>query len=422
MTQHRSPAEPARPGYWETKVTGGVRRMSVEQLAMAWWSHHQGHITSRQLRLYWALHEMEERRRICSGRSRTPHYAVAEARALLGHRHSERALKRDLARLDALGLARFEERFIRFAAGMAATRMDHAPSFQAFIESLPNRRRVVPVPRRMMRALAAGVPAALASTIVALLIRGSFWHRAEHRLRLDGRVKASWITSRFGISLRAVKSARKSLEQMGWITILPSNQWELNRFGLHYLINGDWKDGAGPASQSAPPPREKVACSAPPCTKQVASTRRDTKNRSLTSVDSQHVSEPGESAPKLHDLKPGDLASFPRVLSLYEQAVAKGLAHAGEGGKLDFIALVERATTHGREAIRLFSWLLHRKRFNWISDADEDRARSWMRYHAEGSAARRKPEAAWPLPTPAWREDEDYFAALNRRNGPDFVY
>lgn len=424
MTQHLSPAEPARLGYWEATITGGVRRVCVEQLALAWWSHQRRHITARQLQLYWALHEMDERRRMCSGQNRKPHYAVAEARALLGNRHSERTLKRDLSRLEELGLVQFEKRIIRIAAGLTATRIENAEAFQAFVESLPHRRRVVPVPRRMIRALAAGLPTALVSTIVALLIRGAFWHRSEKRLRLDGRVKASWITSRFGISLRAVKSARRTLEHMGWITILPSNQWELNRFGLHYLINCDWQERECAASGSAPPNYENTAKSAPPCTKQVASTRRDTTNRSLTSVDSKQVSEAGESPPKLHDLKPADLASFPRVLSLYEQAVRKGLAQAGEGGRLDFIALVERATTHGREAIRLFSWLLHRKRFNWISDADEDRARSWMRYHAEGRAGRRKPEAAWPLPASAWREDadEDYFAALNRRNGPDFVY
>lgn len=394
----------ARRGCWSDAVAGGIRRIPLHQLALAWWCYQEHRITPRQFRVYMALHEMHERRR-AAGKAEKGRYGVAEMRRLIGgERITDHELRQDCDQLRTCGLAEVAGVSIRFVS-VAADAMS-GQGFDTFLKALPNNRRTVPVPRRVIRLLAGGLPRAVAATLIAMLIRGMFWQREHAKHRIDGRVKAKWIADQFGLSLRAVKEARQRLEQLGWISILPAAQWERNRWGLHYAINVDWV----PPGESAPPRNENPVESAPPDQTVHLLKENNLRNRNPARaaerpVAYQEAIADSDAPPKLTDLQPGDLSKFHRVNALYEQAVEKGLAGPGDAGRLDFFALAGRAVTHGKEPLKLFSWLLHRKRFDVISDADEDAADRWIKHHVWDHRSR-------PSTTD---DDESYEQPIERR-------
>jgi hypothetical protein len=51
----------------------------------------------------------------------------------------------------------------------------------------------------------------------------------------------------------------------------------------------------------------------------------------------------------------------------------------GEAGRLDFLALAERARASGNQPPKLFVWLLKHKRFDFIAQANEDAAAARLR-------------------------------------------
>lgn len=61
-------------------------------------------------------------------------------------------------------------------------------------------------------------------------------------------------------------------------------------------------------------------------------------------------------------------------MGLHRQAVELGLARAGAGGRLDFVAQAERARARGRRAGALFFWLLRERKTLFITQADEGEA------------------------------------------------
>ncbi|MCU0689112.1 MAG: hypothetical protein MUE97_05160, partial [Phycisphaerales bacterium] len=115
-------------------------------------------MTRRQLRVYFALNEMAERRnytRPPEGRNarQRPLYRVEEVAVLVGGRGSPTALdelRADLRRLGALGLATFSPHQLTFAASADQVRVDDLSGFWAMLAQMPHQRRSVPVPRRTL--------------------------------------------------------------------------------------------------------------------------------------------------------------------------------------------------------------------------------------------------------------------------------
>src|SRR5262249_25563386 len=116
--------------------------------------------------------------------------------------------------------------------------------FQAFIALILNNRRLVPVPRRMLRLLASAARPALVATVFAHLLRCLYSRGGRFSAR--GRCKASWVADTFGVALSRVKAARRELVASGWLIPLEANQWALNRWGMLVEIKLGW--GPQPAS------------------------------------------------------------------------------------------------------------------------------------------------------------------------------
>jgi hypothetical protein len=66
--------------------------------------------------------------------------------------------------------------------------------------------RRIPVPRRLVRFLAKGCSRVALATMLGHLFRCLYYRQGHYRA--EGLSKASWIAEVFGVSLRAVKTAR----------------------------------------------------------------------------------------------------------------------------------------------------------------------------------------------------------------------
>jgi hypothetical protein len=408
----------------ETAIEGRFRRITTHQLCLAWWCHTAGHITRRQLRVWFAAHEMHERRRYTAretsprqrrgANERKPYYGLEELKTLVGGRGSATAdaeLTADLRHLAKLRLVVIEDHAIRFAVSADQLALDDLSGFWAMFNQLPNPGRGVPVPRRTLRALAGGFSRAVTGVMIALMIRSLFWHRDSGDYRVDGRTKGSWIAEVFGLSRRAVTDARARLIELGWLEAIETSQWELNRWGAHDFIHVEWStapgqavpeavgEGRGPAEtegESASPTSDNRGGFASPCLN-ISSfpSERNLKTNNLdpgsgpAGVSGEGVSGKSKppkptGAPSLRNILPTDLRETGRLLDLYHQAVAAGRIPGSEAGRLDFFALAERASSRGHRPGALFHWLLGHKRFDFITQADEDAAQQRLRELRQG--------------------------------------
>ncbi|UYV12366.1 MAG: hypothetical protein NCW75_13840 [Phycisphaera sp.] len=434
MAGHNAVAQSRRShetqyGTWEEGIEGSFRSISAHQLCMAWWLHVDGHITRKQLRVYFAAHEMAERRRAASASMRNktrPLYTIEEVADIIGGRGTKSALaelRADVRQLKALGLVAIESHEIGFASSIKQIDIEDASSFGAMYERVPNGRRTVPVPRRTLRALAAGLSRGVTGVMLATLIRSLFWHKSSGTYRVDGRTKGSWITEVFGISRRAVTDARATLIELGWLEPCETPQWALNRWGAHDKINTDWCPGDATQAKTTSNDNQQTGKSASPRSefsggsaspnltdslplKGNQETRRLRHARSRSGVETD-PSEGGGSArvvkqrhykrrsskqprkrsrakPNIRDIQSIDLASIDRLLDLHGQATKFGLWPAGEAARLDFVALAERARARGRRAGAMFYWLLRERKTVFITQHDEDRAARRIKAHLHG--------------------------------------
>lgn len=443
LSSCQKPAESI--GVREPAITGRFRRITTHQLCLAWWCYSAGHVTRRQLRVWFAAHEMAERRRYTakddvprrrrgdtSTGERKPLYGLPELKALVGGRGSPTAdadLAADLRRLSAVGLVQVEDHAIRFATSADQVAVEDLSGFWALFDQIPNRGRTVPVPRRTLRAMAGGFGRAVTGVMIALMIRSLFWHRGTDDYRIDGRTKGSWIAEVFGLSRRAVTDARAHLIGLGWLETIAASQWELNRWGAHDRIHVGWSpsdvaaeqrgeaagEGNGPATTefASPPPENQGEFASPSLNSSAFPSERNLKTSNSDpgsgpagfSKDRQ-IREKKPEPPKkasLRDIDPAHLRHTPSLVVLFYQAAADGLIADTEAGQLDFFALAERASCRGNNPGGLFRWLLVNRRFDFITLTDEDAAQDRLRALRQGERERRdrRGRGAKPPPPPA---------------------
>jgi len=109
----------------------------------------------------------------------------------------------------------------------------------AMLAQIRNHRRLVPVPRRLLRFIAGGCRRSLIATIVWRLVRCLYYSKGQ--CQPHGLCKASWIAEVFGVSVRGVKTARHELETLALLQRVEVPQWVLNRYGQKMTINLQWE-------------------------------------------------------------------------------------------------------------------------------------------------------------------------------------
>lgn len=354
--------------WWITaeKPEGGYVIVRETAIQAAWLALQRNEIDLRSLRAWLACHEAVARRTASRSR-RTPKYTIEEIHALVGGVGGEH-VRRSLRQLDRAGLATFSEGRIELHAG--------APGG-----------RPIPVPRRLLRHLAKPHGRVYLATAFGHLIRCLYLKSG--RCVSGGYCKASWIADTFSVALRAVKSARADLISGGYLSTLACDQHRLNRFGVPTVVV---MTGLS-TTRSAPRRPQSTTESALPNEHENLSCRR--------SEHQEPSPAPEEDGGRIRGRKPDlarvcadDLACPKRLVQLFVQAERKGWVSRCEADKLNFLAAAERAKRVAtRNAPGLFVRLVHRRRFDVIAAADEDRARELLRRLREnGIGIARSPE------------------------------
>jgi hypothetical protein len=403
----RAATIPRGEGVPLSRPAGGYQLIPAVQLALAWRAYRQKIIRLADLRVWFAAWEMRARR--CRLPSPLPRrYGLGELAKLTGL--SPRRLKAAIRRLEAARLLVWSDAGIEFPAPAEALGRLGGDGFRQFFDRIPNHDRKVPVPRRILRMLAAGCRAAMIATIVGHLLRCLYVKGGT--FQAIGRVKASWIADTFGVGLRRVKEARKELIGMGWLIPLPSPQWAMNRHGALVRIDLAWSrrqsgaeadDRAEPGGtpqaadigrELAPPAPPVVLILAPPDSDEEP--LRGDKNQepaaggptgfSIARPEEKTPEDAGPGNPDLRHVVPEDLADTGRLLELYAQAVAAGLAPASEWGRLRFVAAAEHARDIGTtNPCGLFAKLVRCGTLHYATEGDEQEASGRLRRHLYGT-------------------------------------
>jgi len=396
-------------GEWRNeKAVGCYRQISVSQFVLAWQAFRQGHIDARALRTYFAAHELSERRTayLAARRFRKegerkdwkPEFTWEEVHALTGGGGGARAVRSSLRKLEAVGLLRARKSTMHFASSPDELNVEDLEPFFEMFMAIKNRKRRIHVPRRLLRELAAGFSRGVTATIIAHLTNCVYFHRSENAYRIDGRVKASWVAKIFGVSERAVVSARHKLKELGFLTIAGNeNQKLLNRYGLRVVINIDWRRGESVENVIADPKPDYEHQIADPI---------DNRTLSKEKLNNSTPAKPGPSQagvskklgggeqeePKLSNIVQADFTEVCRQKKLHTEAIKRGLAGDGERGFLEFAALLERARAHGKNPCALAAHLVWNKRYEYVTLADEDAARARIKEQLYGVSAKREEE------------------------------
>ena len=233
-----------KDGVQKESIEGRYRQIPTQTLCLAWWLYSSRSISKRQLRVFFAAQEMSERRRYAQDPETRPIYRLSEIKRLVGGQGSTSAtteLRHDVRQLAKIGLVTITKHKILFASSPEQIAIEDLSGFWDMWSNIANKRRSIPVPRRTLRALAAGFSKGTTAVVIAMLIRSVFWHREKSSLRVDGRTKRQWIADVMGVSLRAIAEGRAKLIELEWLIPMDARQWELNRWGSHDTINVDWQ-------------------------------------------------------------------------------------------------------------------------------------------------------------------------------------
>jgi len=403
------------------KPAGGFKFIPVWLLYAVWWAYREKHIGPLDLRIWFALLEMQARRE-ASRLDRVPWYDLAELARLVGVTDPVR-LRQAWRRLRAAGLGTWDDDGVTivFPTTPAELSGPEWVDYHAGLERIPNRRRKVPVPRRLVRLLASGIGRARTGTLIGHLTRCLYYRKGA--CHPQGLAKASWVADRFGVSLRAVKDARRWLADAGVLTLHDTPQWASNRWGLRVSINLDYGDVDADASHKrdaefAPPPAESCTDLHPLGLNKEPLLRKDSQSIKLTSAsageappvfEDQKDAGKEKSTPERRTVSRDDLADTARLMDMYCAAVRTGQAERSEAGRLQFFALAEHARVKGRNPAALFKYLLRKQEWHFITADDEDAASERLkRWDCLQDAAGRQ-----------YQRNRDIGAAIHRQQQAD---
>lgn len=361
-------------------IEGGFKPVRSGEIASLIDALSVGAIGIRAARIYFAAHVATAARQAA---------AVAP-----GHKNLRRGggtvkySPEELARLTglAVGVARKELRALTRANLLSFSTEDikfsPTDATEAFSRSV---RRLVPMPRRLLRHLAKCERKAELLTILAYCVRGLSLSRGGG-IAAAGSVKAGWIAENFGLSLRSVRAERARLLKAGFLTPdTTSKQRKLNRTGAYFCINTAWSGG----SQIAPPQPKNRTCFAPPLrNKLTPNGSRNQKPQSAepSRVQIKHHEEKAKVlfSPTIRAVQREDLDSFGRMEKLYWQAVRGGIVKHSEASALNWVSAAVRAKTAAvHDPVRVFMGIVRKGLWHHITQADEDRARTGLNRYRE---------------------------------------
>lgn len=320
-------------------------------------------------------------------KNRGVRYRVDELERLTGFKCAK--VMRELKALEQAGVLIFSDSAISIIKTVL-------PSAKQMLELASPRRspkRAIPIPRTLILFIADCTKSALGVTLIAYMMRSLGLRRGEETIRSAGSAKASWIADTFGLSLRAVRSARKELIRLGIISEDDSNQLKLNRSGSYFDINTNWKPKDKETEEAvnnlpneylkfAPPPAKNCTEFAPP--NKYKETYSINKNHKTQKTEqSGFFNEYKKRTPTLHKIQTEDLKRVGTLLVLFGQAVKAGWLKDTEANKLKFLSAAVRANAVGDDPVRVFVTIVRRELWHYITQAQEDRAAQALRRYLD---------------------------------------
>jgi hypothetical protein len=373
------------------KPVGGFLFLTVTQLSMAWWAYQERFIQLKDLRVWFAAHELVARR--CGLKdNQKPHYGIEELRRLVAGRGGE---EDSLRRLERVGLLTWSSSHITFARGPEDLHLSDLLSLQEMLSRIQNTQRKVPVPRQIVRFIAAPSKRCVIATILGHLFRCLYYRVGE--CVSGGFCKASWVSKVFEVDVRNVKAARKFLaETLGFLESMPTPQSLLNRFGTKTFINLSWDGSAvekSPDKESGLPPLlAEIDTGLPPLEEHRKPLQEPKHQKPAMRGKSPGIFKTkGGETPQLKHIEPEDLRDTIRLLTLFEEAQREGLTGGSDSERLTFVATAERARlTATSNAPGLFAQLVRRRLWHFVTQDDEDRAQKRLREYFYGDRGERK--------------------------------
>jgi hypothetical protein len=374
-------------------VKNGYKTVTPIQIANCLSAYAAGRLSYRGVRVYFgclslvAIREAANRYQRRQGNKPRPEvcFRLCELCKLTGL--AEKVIKREIRGLrDSAVLSWGQKR--------VSANPDIIDGSEELLRGLAGKRspkRPIPMPRSVLRFLAATPKCSLGKTMLAYVLRGLTIDRKGGEIRGVGSVKASWIADTFGLSLRSVKAARKTLIDSGFISKDTSSfQRKLNRDGAYFRVNLEWKEGEGAMPQIAPQVAKNARLFAPPY--KDLKTSYEIKNQKAQSpaLKLAGVCKANENSElKLSDVRREDLKSFTRAQALFLQAVKAGWMRGSESDFLNWMAAAIRANTakNVRDPVRVFVSIVKGKRWELISQAQEERARVLIGHYRESGEA-----------------------------------
>jgi hypothetical protein len=180
------------------------------------------------------------------------------------------------------------------------------------------------------------------------------------------------------VDIRGVKSARKYLDEIGWLQVAESQHWHRQRFGGTAVINLAWKGEPRVESShgKSPPRKEAFPTELPPPESNKKLPQREFRNQKLTEAERSGVWREWEKKPTLANIKLQDLLEFSRTENLYRQAVARGWIKHSENQALNWVAAAVRAKSVPGDPVKIFVGIVRKQFWRFITQGQEDRARA----------------------------------------------
>lgn len=405
----------AEPHAAEERPVGGYCLISVLQLSMVWWAYKRGLIRWVDLRVWFACWEIVSRR--CELRpSELRRYEVGELEGIVGGvggRKVSADTRRgeSIRRLQRAGLIVWSESAIQFPASPDRMPVEDLSDLWAMHQRIQNRKRRVPVPRRIVREIAAGFSPVIVATVLGHLLRCLYFTK-QRGWQYEGCCKASFVSDVFNVDERGVRRARKHLEEIGWLRLEESEHWHRQRYGGRAAIDPTWsrpvtyesseetelpgRIAEFPARLPGPVPEEKL------------SSRSKNQKPATRGPIGFSAGKDWEKKPTMRHVELWDLKNTDRLLVLFEDATEKGVLQNSEHDRLLFVAAAERALMKGTiNPCGFFVRVVRSQLWHHVTQGDEDAAHQRLKTHFYGDVRKREKEPARRFKPPTIKLSED---------------
>ena len=344
-------------------------------------------ITWRELCIWIALWEVRTWRDTRSPAQRNVfRFCPRRVAQALGLKKAGSRLKKSLAELQRLGLAKLSPTEISFAETLDKLPPDLRAETERILKILGNANssRAIRMPRRLMRhILKSSRPRPVRAAVIfgmllrIMMIKRNGWYK--------GCLTAALLANVARFNESRIKHERAALVREGYFDRLETPTRVRQLQGDWYALAHDLPISLIPQKgrERQPQVSQKLPHRQPPIKKPVPSVGIE-RNQFLSpkpgASRSLSTSEPTP-APSWHDIRPEDLRDPRRRDALHKDACHKGAIEDSPAQRLTFYAAIARARRLG--VINPCGMLRHIVQttacHGYIADCDEDQARAWLR-------------------------------------------